>query len=130
MALGASRSGVRACRLSGSRPRLEQRSEFRIVYPLPARPQARIGTSDYPVFDLSERALRLDIRRAASPLVAGERVAGKVVLAHRVTHAFAGRVLRSDEQSVVVVMDEGFRIDLAVIFREQRHLRSKFPDWR
>lgn len=130
MARGASRSGIRACRLSGSRLPLEQRSEFRIVYPLPARPQARIGTSDYSVLDLSERALRLDTRRAASPLVAGERVAGKVVLAHRATHAFEGRVLRSDEQSVVVVVDDGCRIDLALIFREQRHLRSKFPDWR
>jgi len=109
---------------------LDQRSEYRIVYPLPARPQVRIGADDYPAFDVSERALRLDTRRAAGSLVAGQRVAGWVVLAHRARHEFAGEVLRVDEQSAVVMLDQDRRIALALIFQEQRHLRSKFPDWR
>ena len=50
--------------------------------------------------------------------------------AHGADHAFEGRVLRSDDRAAVIVLDEVFRIDLSVIFREQRFLRSKFPNWR
>jgi hypothetical protein len=108
----------------------QQRSEFRIVYPLPARPVARVGDREFSVLDASEHGLCFDLRRHPYPVAAGERVLGHVRLAHGADHAFEGRVLRSDERAGVIVLDEGCRIDLSVIFREQRYLRSKFPNWR
>ena len=109
---------------------MEQRAEFRIVYPLPARPTAVFGNRRFSTLDLSEHALRLDMRRVAEPLRAGERVAGRIKLAQRVEHAFEGEVLRVDEKSAVIALDEPHRVDLSVIFQEQRYLRSKFPNWR
>lgn len=109
---------------------MEQRSEYRIVYPLPARPAATLGTRRFSTLEVSEHALRLDQRRVESPLVAGERVAGALRLVQRVDHAFEGVVLRADGQSAVVLLDDPFRIDIAVIFQEQRVLRSRFPNWR
>jgi hypothetical protein len=108
----------------------QQRSEFRIVYPLPARPVARVDDREFSVLDASEHALRFDLRRHARPVAAAGRVAGQVRLAHGADHAFEGSVLRSDERTAVILLDEVFRIDLSVIFREQRYLRSKFPNWR
>jgi hypothetical protein len=98
---------------------MEQRSEFRIVYPLPARPVATVGGRRFTTLDVSERALRLDLRRVEPPLVAGERIAGSVRLA-----------LRVDGLAAVVLIDDPFRIDTSVIFQEQRYLRSRFPNWR
>jgi hypothetical protein len=109
---------------------VEQRSEFRIVYPLPARPVTRLGERAFSTLDVSEHALRLDQRRVAAPLVVGERVAGQVLLAQRVVHAFGGAVLRVESNAAVVLLDEASRIDLSVIFQEQRFLRSRFPNWR
>ena len=57
-------------------------------------------------------------------------MAGRVRLSQGAVHAFEGSVLRSDERSAVILLDEVSRIDLSVIFREQRYLRSKFPNWR
>ena len=108
----------------------QQRSEFRIVYPLPARPAAQVEDRGFSVLEVSEHALRFDLRRHRRPVALGERVAGRLRLAQGVDHAFEGRVLRTDERSAVILLDEVFRIDLSVIFREQRHLRSKFPNWR
>lgn len=108
----------------------QQRSEFRIVYPLPARPVARVEERKFSVLDASEQALRFDLRRHPRPVAPGDRVVGQVRLAHGADHAFEGRVLRSDERAAVIALDEVFRIDLLVIFREQRYLRSKFPNWR
>lgn len=108
----------------------QQRSEFRIVYPLPARPVASIEDRAFSVLDASEHALRLDLRRHPRPVAAGEQVVGQVRLAHGADHAFEGRVLRVDERAAVILLGEGSRIDLSVIFREQRFLRSKFPNWR
>jgi PilZ domain len=108
----------------------QQRSEFRIVYPLPARPVAQVGDREFRVLDASEHALRFDLRRHAIPVMAGERIAGRVRLAQGADHAFEGSVLRIDERSAVILLDEVSRIDLSVIFREQRYLRSKFPNWR
>jgi hypothetical protein len=39
-------------------------------------------------------------------------------------------VVRTDERSAGILLDEPLRIDVLLIFREQRHLRSKFPNWR
>lgn len=108
----------------------EQRSEFRIVYPLPARPVARIGQRSFSVLDVSEQGLRLDLRRVAEPPVVGERLEGSVQLAQRAEQRFAGTVLRVDDQVAVLRFDPGFRIALPLIFQEQRFLRSRFPDWR
>lgn len=108
----------------------QQRSEFRIVYPLPARPVARLEGREFSVLDASEHALRFDLRRHPHPVAVGDRVVGQVGLAHGADHAFEGLVWRSDERSAVILLDEVFRIDLSVIFREQRYLRSKFPNWR
>jgi hypothetical protein len=108
----------------------QQRSEFRIVYPLPARPVARVAGREFSVLDASEHALRLDLRRQPDPVAPGEHVVGQLRLAHGADHAFEGRVLRGDDRAAVIVLDEVFRIDLSVIFREQRFLRSKFPNWR
>jgi hypothetical protein len=107
-----------------------QRSEFRVVYPLPARPVARLEDREFSVLDASEHALRLDLRRQPRPVVLGERVVGRLRLAHGADHAFEGCVLRIDDRAAVIVLDEIFRIDLSVIIREQRFLRSKFPNWR
>lgn len=109
---------------------MEQRSEFRIVYPLPVRPSATIGGRRFTTLDLSERALRLDLRRAEPPLVPGERVVGTVLLAQRIEHAFEGVVSRVDGQAAVVLLDDRFRVDTSVIFQEQRFLRARFPNWR
>ncbi|MCU0758615.1 MAG: hypothetical protein MUF07_05375 [Steroidobacteraceae bacterium] len=109
---------------------MEQRSEYRIVYPLPARPLAMIGRRPFSTLDVSEQALRVDQRRVESPLVAGERVAGMLRLAQRLDHPFEGVVQRAGARSAVVRLDAAFRIDLPVIFQEQRCLRSRFPDWR
>ncbi len=109
---------------------MQQRSEFRIVYPLPARPVALVGDREFSVLDCSEHALRFDLRRHRDPPESGARVAGRVRLAQGFEHAFDGLVRRSDERSAVVLLDEPSRIDLAVIFQEQRYLRSKFPNWR
>jgi hypothetical protein len=108
----------------------QQRSEFRIVYPLPARPVAWVGDREFSVLDTSEHALRFDLRRHPKPVAPGDRIAGHVRLAQGADHVFEGQVLRIDEHSAVVLLDEPFRIDLSLIFREQRHLRSKFPNWR
>lgn len=108
----------------------QQRSEFRIVYPLPARPVARVEEREFSVLDTSERGLRFDLRRHPDPVAAGDRVVGRLRLAHGVEHAFEGQVLRTDERSAVILLEEPFWIDLSLIFREQRHLRSKFPNWR
>jgi len=108
----------------------QQRSEFRIVYPLPARPVAYLEDREFSVLEASEHALRLDLRRHRQPVVAGERIQGRVRLAQGVDHGFVGSALRTDARSAVIVLDEPFRIDLSVIFREQRHLRSQFPNWR
>ncbi|MCC6170999.1 MAG: PilZ domain-containing protein [Gammaproteobacteria bacterium] len=109
---------------------MQQRSEFRIVYPLPARPVATIADRRFSALDVSEHAMRLDQRHVPRPLVAGERVAGRICLAQQVEHAFEGCVLRLESNAAVVLLDERFRIDLSVIFQEQRYLRSRFPDWR
>lgn len=108
----------------------QQREEFRIVYPLPARPVASIGDREYTLLDVSEHALRLNLRRHLAPLQPGERVAGRVRLAQGVEHVFVGLVTRTDGKAAVVLLDETARIDLAVIFREQRFLRSQYPNWR
>lgn len=108
----------------------QQRSEFRIVYPLPARPVAFIGHREFSVLDCSEHALRLDLRRHPDPPGPATRVAGAVRLAQGFEHAFEGLMQRTDERSAVLLLDEPFRIDLSVIFQEQRYLRSKFPNWR
>jgi PilZ domain len=108
----------------------QQRSEFRINYPLPARPVARVADREFIVLDASEHALRFDLRRHPRPLASGERVAGRLRLAQGADHGFEGAVLRTDSRSAVVLLDEPFRIDLSVIFREQRYLRAKFPNWR
>jgi hypothetical protein len=108
----------------------QQRSEYRIVYPLPARPVAQVEDRQFSVLDASEHALRFDLRRHPTPVAPGERVAGRLRLAQGVDHAFEGSVLRTDERSAVILLDEVFRIDLSVIFREQRYLRSKFRNWR
>ncbi len=81
---------------------------------------ATIADRRFSALDVSEHAMRLDQRHVPRPLVAGERVAGRICLAQQVEHAFEGCVL----------LDERFRIDLSVIFQEQRYLRSRFPDWR
>lgn len=109
---------------------MEQRSEFRIVYPLPARPVVMLGTRRARVLDLSERGMRLDQRGLEPPVAVGERVEGVLRLAHRSDHRFEGSVLRSDELAAVVQFDEAFRVGLSSIFQEQRYLRSRFPDWR
>lgn len=109
---------------------MQQRAEFRIVYPLPARPVALIGNREFSVLDTSEHALRFDLRRHPEPLEPGTRIAGVVRLAQGLEHGFEGLVLRTDEKSAVLLLDEPFRIDLSVIFQEQRYLRSKFPNWR
>jgi len=57
-------------------------------------------------------------------------VAGRVRLAQGVEHVFVGLVTRTDGKAAVVLLDEPARIDLAVIFREQRFLRSQYPNWR
>jgi hypothetical protein len=107
-----------------------QRSEFRIVYPLLARPVARVGDREFSVLDISERGLRFDLRRHPDPVAAGDHVVGRLPLAHGVEHAFEGQVVRTDERSAGILLDEPLRIDVLLIFREQRHLRSKFPNWR
>lgn len=109
---------------------MEQRSEFRIVYPLPARPVVMLGARRGSVLDLSERGMRVDHRHLEPPLALGERVAGVLRLAQRRDHRIEGSVLRVDDQSAVVQFDAPFRIDLSLIFQEQRYLRSRFPDWR
>ncbi len=109
---------------------MEQRSEFRIVYPLPARPVVTLGTRRASVLDLSERGMRVDQRSLESPLAVGERVVGVLRLAQRKDHRVEGSVLRVDELSAVVQFDDDFRVVLSSIFQEQRYLRSRFPDWR
>ena len=108
----------------------QQRSEFRIVYPLPARPVAYLEDREFPVLDVSEHALRFNLRRHGQPLVTGETVRGHFVLAQGKDHRFDGVVLRADERFAVIRLAEPSRIDLSVMFREQRHLRSRFPNWR
>lgn len=108
----------------------QQRSEFRIVYPLPARPVAHLPDREFSVLDVSEHALRFDLRRHSRPVVPEEPVSGYLRLAHGVDHRFEGKVLRVDERAAVILLGEPFRIDLSAIFREQRYLRSKFPNWR
>jgi len=108
----------------------QQRSEFRIVYPLPARPVAFISHREFSVLDCSEHALRFDLRRHPDPPGRGTQVAGIVRLAQGFEHAFEGLMLRTDEKTAVLLLDEPFRIALSVIVQEQRYLRSKYPNWR
>ena len=109
---------------------MQERSEFRIVYPLPARPIVTIGAHRFRALDISEQALRLDQRDVTRTLSVGERVAGQICLAQQVEHPFEGQVRRLDAQVAVVLLDDSFRIGLAVIYREQRHLHAHYPDWR
>jgi hypothetical protein len=107
------------------------RAEYRIVYPIVARPRLRIGDTSIPVIDCSEGGLRLELAASVASLAAADgRLGGRLRLAQGVELEVTGRVLRTDDASFAILLDESSRIPLNVIFEEQRHLRSRFPEWR
>ncbi len=107
------------------------RAEYRIVYPLAARAQLRVGGTRIPVIDCSESGLRLELAASPESLAdADGQISGRLRLAQGVDVEVTGHVLRTDDASFAVQLSEQSRIPLTLIYEEQRHLRARFPEWK
>ena len=109
---------------------MEGSAEYRIVYPILARPVVTMGEFRFVVLNCSERGIRIAQRALPDPLEPGTTVTGQLALAQGEARPFRGRLLRLDSDSWVIELDGDSRIPLPVIYQEQRDLRSRFPDWR
>lgn len=107
------------------------RSEYRIVYPIAARAQLRVGGTRIAVIDCSERGLRLELAASPDALAdASGQISGRLRLAQGVDVEVTGHVLRTDDASFAIQLTEPSRIPLPLIYEEQRHLRARFPEWK
>jgi hypothetical protein len=108
-----------------------ERAEYRIVYPFAARAQLRVGGTRIAVIDCSEKGLRLELASSVVALADAEgRLSGRLRLAQGVEIDVTGRVLRTEDASFAILLEESSRIPLPVIYEEQRHLRARFPEWK
>jgi hypothetical protein len=109
---------------------MEGRAEYRIVYPILARPIVTMDGFRFVVLNCSERGIRISQRALPEAPVPGSVVSGELALAQGEVRTFSGRLLRLDPDSWVIELDAESRIPLPLIYQEQRYLRSRFPDWR
>lgn len=105
-----------------------ERSEYRIVYPLIARPRLTSAAGSYEVADVSEHGARLLSKNAKLPC--GTRVSGVLKLAQGRKIDLDGAVVRDFADGFAVTFDDKSRIPLRWIIAEQQFLRERYPDWR
>lgn len=106
-----------------------ERSEFRVVYPLAARPRLTVAGQIFPVVDVSEHGARV-LDDAATDMQLGARMEGTIALAHGPATAVRGVIVRRFADGFAIAFDEDAHILMAHIIGEQRHLRAHFPAWR
>lgn len=108
-----------------------ERSEYRIAYPLNARPQLQLDIRALPVVDLSEHGARMLVpatTQAHFDTAIGDRIEGLLALAHGPNVAIRGQIVRRFADGFAVAFDEDAHIILLHIINEQRYLREQFPD--
>jgi hypothetical protein len=127
---------------------MADRNDYRIVYPLVARPLLELADATWFVMDCSERGLRVDLERPAQslddtivqrvtqllpevePPGLDARVKGRLILAHGATAQIDGTCVRCGVDDFAIRLDLGRLIPVKLIFEEQRYLRQRFPGWR
>jgi hypothetical protein len=103
-----------------------RREYFRLPYPISTGAVLTMGDSNYKVDEVSERGLRVVTGVGRFPLHA--RVQGVLTLTAGVRCPVSGTVLRVDDNSFVVKLDQGPTCH--DVIREQRHLARTFPEWK
>lgn len=112
---------------------MKERAEYRLRYPLLARPAIRLSvggrTLAARVQDWSESGALCEAS-AGHGIAAGARLTGLIELVQRRTFEFAGRCLRVRGEQFAIVFDPDRHVPLPLIFEEQRCVRARFPEWR
>lgn len=112
---------------------MKERAEYRLRYPLLARPAIRLRHGGYElsarVEDLSESGALCTVHPDHG-ITPGDRLWGRIDLVQRRVFEFAGHCLRVRGDEIAVVFDRDCRVPLPVIFEEQRSVRARFPEWR
>ncbi len=103
--------------------RKERRQHFRLQYPLAERPMSLIRGEAYPILDLSEGGIRIQVAQNTQ-FVEGETLALTMQLASK-EFDVAGKVVRVKESSVGILLTEA--IPLSTIRDVERTLREKYP---
>jgi hypothetical protein len=106
-----------------------ERSEYRIVYPVTARPAMIVADQRFAVVDASEHGVRL-VDSPGSAHSLGEHLSGTLELAHGPVVQIHGTIVRRFADGFALAFDEDSHIILPRIIGEQRYLRELFPDWR
>jgi hypothetical protein len=102
-----------------------ERSYYRIVFPLAERPLLILEGRQYTVVDCSEHGLRF-LRTPALPLEVGTVLHGVIRFQRGAEAAVEGEVVRLQDAHAAVHLNIT-PIPMAMIFDEQRYLRSRYP---
>jgi PilZ domain len=99
-----------------------ERAFYRLVYPLLARPELRIGGQSYSVVDLSEEGVRFEARGPFPEI--GLPMEGQLQFKSKTEIDVAGIVVRVTPPTVALKLVRA--IPLPVIMEEQRYLKRRF----
>jgi hypothetical protein len=108
-------------------PKLSSRREFfRLPYPITSGATLAVDGANYRVGELSERGLRIVSGVGRFPV--DSLVRGTLTLAMGLRCPVSGTVLRIDDDSFVLKLEQGpTSYD---VIREQRFVAKTFPDWK
>ena len=107
-------------------PRRFDRTNYRAVFPLAARPTLRVGDSAFPVLDLSETGVRFLVPKGPGFAI-GDVVEGHLILSSGVELEVEGVNLRVTTPQAATYLTKG--MPFAVSLEQQRDLQSRFPHW-
>jgi hypothetical protein len=106
-------------------PTENQRTHFRIVYPQQERPTFVSAEGTAPVIDCSEGGLRLEVELAQRRPALRQQVSGRLRLRDGQEFPVKGSVVRVQGREVCLQLERP-GLPLAVIFSEQRFLRTRY----
>ena len=108
-------------------PILQSRREyFRLPYPVSTSAVLQLDGANYKVNELSERGLRVVC--GVGRFAVDSRIEGLLKLTAGLSCRVSGTVLRVDENSFIVRLDQG--PTCYDVIREQRYLARTHPDWK
>jgi hypothetical protein len=103
---------------------MEQKRQFyRVEYPKSVRPTFLCEGHKYPVIDLSEEGVGLEVTKSGNFRV-GQLIVGEVVFHDHGQEKITASVLREDSRRVILKCHVG--VSLARIMEEQRYLINRF----
>lgn len=103
---------------------VDLRQHYRIRYPIHERPVFECLGKKYPIIDISEKGLAIQIMRTDGIAQSKVDLTGRVAFKCGDIITISGKILRAAPDSVIIVLKQG--VPFATVMKEQRLILQKY----